>query len=103
MPSKLQVLRSKLHLCLKDHCRLIKIWMCNIDWLWEQTRNRHTKSKHPWFDCMADLREQHHEDALCSINNAMELLDFDNNPPDEVAGVRDEANNNDELDDGDSE
>jgi hypothetical protein len=52
---------------------------------------------------MADLREQHHEDALRSINNAMELLDFDNNPPDEVAGVRDEANNNDELDDGDSE
>ncbi|PLW31245.1 hypothetical protein PCASD_18064 [Puccinia coronata f. sp. avenae] len=103
MPSKLQVLRSELHLCLKDHCWLIKIWMCDIDWLWERTQNRHTKSEHPWFDCMADLREQHHEDALRSINNAMELLDFDNNPPDEVAGVRDKANNNDELDDGDSE
>ncbi|PLW36785.1 hypothetical protein PCASD_13230 [Puccinia coronata f. sp. avenae] len=76
----------------------LQIWMCDIDWLWERTRNQHTKSEHPWFECMADLREQHHEDALRSIDNALELLDFNSNPPDEVEGVRENANIDDEHD-----
>jgi hypothetical protein len=40
---------------------------------------------------MADLREQHHKNALNSIDNAMELLGFYDDPPDEVEGVRSEA------------
>jgi hypothetical protein len=89
LPSKLEVLRSELQLCLTHHQQLIKHWMCNVDWLWDWTRNRHTKSTHPWFDTMADLR--HHENSINSIDNVMELLGFDQNPPDEVKGVSDEA------------
>jgi hypothetical protein len=91
MPSKLHVLQSELQRRLKDHQQLVKCWMCDVDWLWDQTQNRHTKFTHPWFDCMADLREQHHENALNSIDNAMELLGFYDDPPDEVEGVRNEA------------
>ncbi|PLW40715.1 hypothetical protein PCASD_09327 [Puccinia coronata f. sp. avenae] len=45
--------------------------------------------------CLKDhqqlVKEQHHENALNSIDNAMELLGFYNDPPDEVEGVRNEA------------
>ncbi|PLW12159.1 hypothetical protein PCASD_24277 [Puccinia coronata f. sp. avenae] len=91
LPSKLQVLRSELQLRLTHHQQLIKHWMCDVDWLWDRTRNLHTKSTHPWFDTMADLRERYHENSINSIDNAMELLGFDSNPPDEVEGVSDEA------------
>ncbi|PLW24326.1 hypothetical protein PCASD_06554 [Puccinia coronata f. sp. avenae] len=91
LPSKLQVLRSELQLCLTHHQQLIKHWMCDVDWLWDRTRNRHTKSTHPWFDTMANLRERYHENSINSIDNAMELLGFDSNRPDEVEGVSDEA------------
>jgi hypothetical protein len=74
MPSKLGVLRSEIRPHLKDHERLIGVWMCDIDWLWESTQNQHTKLTHPWFERVSYLRRHTLHNSMNTIDDAMEQL-----------------------------
>ncbi|KAI9619809.1 hypothetical protein KEM48_008421 [Puccinia striiformis f. sp. tritici PST-130] len=73
---KLGVMRYELQTCLKNHEQLMSVWISDIDWLWESTRNQHTKSTHPWFESVSFLRGCRYHNTLNGIDDAMEQLNF---------------------------
>ncbi|KAI9609491.1 hypothetical protein H4Q26_007448 [Puccinia striiformis f. sp. tritici PST-130] len=73
---KLGVMRYELQTCLKNHEQLMSVWISDIDWLWESTRNQHTKSTHPWFESVSFLRGRRYHNTLNGIDDAMEQLNF---------------------------
>ncbi|KAA1092984.1 hypothetical protein PGT21_020031 [Puccinia graminis f. sp. tritici] len=57
MKSKLRLLRSELKAHLLAHEKLMLSWMLDVETLWNQTRSRHTKANHPWFEVISSIKD----------------------------------------------